>query len=129
MPFEKPVYIAKYIKTDIDDDGVERAIYDTPKLFYLNHQPISNYLDYQEYGADISSIRRAYPRKEYAYGKIHAKDRAYLIDEENVGTDLEELVKNETERCLNANYEVVKCPISRLFVQIDFRKIEKKGKR
>lgn len=129
MPFEKPVYVAKYLRTEISDDGIEKAIYDTPKLYCLNYQPISNYLDYQEYGADISSIKRIYARAEYVFGKIHTKDRVYLIDEDNVGTDLKALVENETERCLNANYEVIKCPPSRLFVQIDLRKIDKKGKR
>ena len=127
MPYEKPIYIASYLRTEQNDDGIDIDIFDEPQLYFINFQPVSDYLDYQEYGSEVSSVKRAYVRKEQYYGVFKPRDRVYLNDENNPCDCLEDIIEEDSERCLKANYEIVKCPLRGLYIQIDVRKIKKKG--
>lgn len=122
MAWEEPIYVARFIKVETDEYGSEIPIYDKPKLFYINHQPVNEYTDYQQYGSDTSSIRIAYPDKNYVGGKIKVNDRVYLIDGDNYGDCLWDIVKNDDKYCKNANYEVIACQPSNLRMRIDFKK-------
>jgi len=122
MAWEQTVFIAKYLGVETDDYGSEIPVFDKPKSFEINHQPVSEYMDYQQYGSDISSIRVAYPDKEYVAGRVKAKDRVYLIDGDNYGDDLCSIAKNDDKYCKNANYEVISCQPSNLRMRIDFKK-------
>lgn len=125
--FERPVYIASYLKTDQNDNGADIDIYDTPQRYLINFQPVSDYLAYQEYGQDVSSVKRALVRKELFYGKVKQRDKVYLNDENNPFENLCEVVESETERCLKANYEVIKAVLQGYYIRIDIRKIKKRG--
>ena len=126
MAWETEIYVASFLDSSINDYGQEIQIFDKPKLFMINHQPVSSFLSYNQYGSDINSVRRAYPDLDYVGGKIKPKDRVYLIDGENYGINLDELVSSDNEYCNKANYEVISCMPSKLRMQIDFKKIDKK---
>ncbi len=126
MAWEQKVYLASLVGSRKDKYGVEQNEYSKPRLVMKNHQPVSNGMRYQEFGLDLNSTRRAYIEKSYFMrNPIKLRDKVYLIDGENLGIDLDELVKNETYNCSNANYEVVVIEPSNLRVRVDFKRLNK----
>ena len=122
MAWEQTIYVASFLKVETDAYGSEIPIFDKPKKFSINHQPVSEYTDYQQYGSETQAIRVAYPDKQYVMGRIKAKDRVYLSDNDYLECDLYEIAKNDDKYCKNANYEVIACQPSNLRMRIDFKK-------
>ncbi len=123
MAWENIIYLAKFIDTIVDDNGIERRVYEKPQKMEINHQPQTSLLAYKEYGSQVNATRRAYPKLTTHGGKINVKDKVYLIDGENIGIDLYSLVENEEYNGQNANYEVVGVLPSRFNMRVDFKKI------
>lgn len=94
--WNKQIYIASKLGTQEDELGNEFVLYDVPKLYKFNVQPISSEVDLVEFGEKASMIQKAViPIKYKDYFKEN--DLAYLdgispIDEEKNG--------------MNANYKL-----------------------
>lgn len=124
MAFGKKIYVAKYVGVETNSNGIETPIFDMPQAFYLNHQPISGEMAYKEYGVEKNAVRRAFGKLLYVGGKIKEQDKVYLIDGDNYGENIDDLIKNEDKYCRNANYEVVSVLPSNFYMKIDFKKIK-----
>ena len=95
--WNKKIWIASKIGTEEDDYGHEIPIYDKPKMYFMNVQPISSYPDMQEFGEKAEQIQKAVIEYEKYFGKFKEFDLAYLD-----GANPE----NEQTNGTNANYRL-----------------------
>lgn len=96
MSWKKKIYIASKIGTEKDDFGNEIILYDEPKDYMFNVQPISAEVDLVEFGEKASMIQKAViPIRFKDYFKEN--DLAYLD-----GNSPE----NEEKHGTNANYRL-----------------------
>ena len=95
--WNKKIWIASKIGTEEDEYGHEIAVYDTPKEYMINVQPISSYPDMQEFGEKAEQIQKAVIEYEKYFGKFKEFDLAYLD-----GANPE----NEQTNGANANYRL-----------------------
>lgn len=82
--WSKTIYIASKIKTDIDDYANEIIVYDAPKKYEFNVQPISSEVDLREFGEKSSMIQKAIIPIKYK-NIFKENDVAYLDDISPVG--------------------------------------------
>ena len=122
--FEKKLYIARRIKVEPNENGVDIEYFEEPKLYYFNYQPVSGYLGLQQYGEDIGNVYRMFVDRKIYQGKIKVGDRAYLSDGEITESDLEKLIQNEESFGDNANYKVELALPQNFKMQIDLIKIK-----
>ena len=94
--WQKPIYIASKIGIDVDDEGNEIVLYDTPTLYKFNVQPVSSEVDLVEFGEKASLMQRAVIDKKYK-DFFKENDVAYLD-----GITPE----NEEQNGANANYRL-----------------------
>lgn len=94
--WKKTIYIAKKIRTDIDDFANEIIVYDTPKRYEFNVQPLSSDVDLREFGEKASMVQKAVIPVKYD-GLFEVNDVAYL----NGATPIGELTNGD-----NANYKL-----------------------
>lgn len=120
--FEKKLYIASRKSIEHTDYGNEIEKFDNPKEYWFNYQPVNGTLDYQQYGANIRNIYRAFIDMSYL-GKIKVRDRAYLIDGEI--QDIKDRALNDNEYCEKANYRVIVVLPQNFKIRVDFEKIAK----
>lgn len=57
--WKKPLYIAKKIRIDYDDEGNEIPIYDDPQPYNFNYQPTLSDSEVAEFGEKAKLIQRA----------------------------------------------------------------------
>lgn len=94
--WKKTIYIAKKIRTDIDDFANEIIVYDKPKKYEFNVQPLSSDIDLREFGDKASMIQKAVIPISYDK-EFEANDIAYLNGASPVG---------EINNGDNANYRL-----------------------
>jgi len=94
--WQKKIYIASKLGTEIDDYGNEIVTYDVPKLYMFNVQPISSEVDLVEFGEKASMMQKAVISMKYK-GMFKENDLAYLDDV---------IPDNEQENGMNANYRL-----------------------
>lgn len=89
MKWNKTIYIASKKSLDYDDYGNQIILYDEPKEYEFNVQPISSDVDLLEFGEKANMIQKAVIKMKYK-GLFKENDVAYLDDitpdgEENYG--------------------------------------------
>lgn len=120
--WEKEIWIAKRIKVETNDFGIDIEYFDKPIKYRFNYQPISGNTDIMEYGEKITDVYRTFIDKAVYLGKIRVGDRVYLEDGEILESELENLVISDNEFCEKANY-VVKVVLPQNFkMRLDFIK-------
>lgn len=75
--WRKVVYIASKIDVTLDDEGNEIVIYDEPKPFKFNYQPVSTDADITEFGENSKIMKKAVIPISYQ-GQFKEFDVAYL---------------------------------------------------
>lgn len=93
--WNKKIYIAK--KIGETEDGYEDPIYDKPKEYYMNIQPISSEADIAEFGGTAKQMQKAVIEYNKYFGKFTEYDIAYL---DGVTPEGEEIYGQ------NANYKI-----------------------
>lgn len=114
--WQKPIYIASKIGVDKDDSGNEIVVYDTPKLYHFNVQPVSSQVDLVEFGEKASLMQRAVIDKRYK-DVFKENDLAYL---EGANPDGEEV------NGANANYRLYPPRNQNKIVRIYFERLSGK---
>lgn len=76
--WNKTIYIAKKIGIQEDDYGNSVAIYEEPKKYEMNVQPISSSPDIEEFGENASLIQKAVIEYNKYFDKFKEFDIAYL---------------------------------------------------
>ena len=94
--WKKDIYIASKIGTSLDSFGNEIVLYDAPKLYKFNVQPISSNVDLVEFGEKASMIQKAVIPIRYKH-YFKENDLAYLDDV---------VPENEEVNGINANYKL-----------------------
>ncbi len=77
MYWAKDVYIASKKEVTLDDEGNEIVIYDEPKQFKFNYQPVSTDADIAEFGENAKMMKKAVIPISYQ-GQFKEFDVAYL---------------------------------------------------
>lgn len=121
MAWEKELWIAKRIKIETNDFGVDVEEFEEPKKYRFNYQPVSGNTNLLEYGERINDVFRTFINREYL-GKIKVGDRVYLEDGETLQSDLEDLVDSDNKYCEKANYTVRAVLPQNLKIRVDFIK-------
>lgn len=75
--WKKDVYIANKNEVALDDEGNEIVIYDEPKPFKFNYQPVSTDADIAEFGENAKIMKKAVIPISYQ-GQFKEFDVAYL---------------------------------------------------
>lgn len=75
--WKKDVYIASKKEVTLDDEGNEIVIYDEPKSFKFNYQPVSTDSDIAEFGENSKMMKKAVIPISYQ-GQFKEFDVAYL---------------------------------------------------
>ena len=114
--WQKPIYIASKIGVDKDDSCNEIVVYDTPKLYHFNVQPVSSQVDLVEFGEKASLMQRAVIDKRYK-DVFKENDLAYL---EGANPDGEEV------NGANANYRLYPPRNQNKIVRIYFERLSGK---
>lgn len=122
--FEKKLYIAKKLKVESNENGIDVEYFEKPKLYNFNYQPVSGFLGLQQYGEEIGNVYRMFIDKALYQGKIKVGDRAYLSNGEITESDLEQLIQNEKDFGDNANYKIELVLPQNFKMQIDLIKIK-----
>ena len=73
----KELYIASKTGTDIDDEGNQISVYDTPVPYKFNYRGIKSYADIAEFGEKASITQRMVIDRKYE-GMFKEFDVAYL---------------------------------------------------
>ena len=56
--WKKPLYVASFKEIIYDDERNEIRTYNEPIKYEYNYQPVSSYLDIQEFGKDATNIQK-----------------------------------------------------------------------
>ena len=99
---KKSLYIASFIKDDIDDYGSTVATYSKPEFIGLeNIQPLSGSTDITEYGNRVSKIQKVLLDYDKYLDKFKENDLTYIEVDKS-------LIDEETEETYgdNANYRI-----------------------
>lgn len=56
--WRKPLYIASKLRVDIDEEGNEVNVYDTPVYYEFNYQPVTSEADIQEFGENVEKVEK-----------------------------------------------------------------------
>ena len=120
--WEKEIWIAKRKSIETNSDGWQIEIFDKPKKYYLNYQPVSGITSYLQYGEKITDVYRAFVDRAYYQGVINVGDRAYLNDGLISEDELRKLAESDNKYCDNANYVVKSVLPQNYKTKIDFIK-------
>ena len=120
--WEKEIWIAKRVKVETNDYGVDIEYFEKPKKYRLNYQPISGTTAYQEYGEKTRNMYRTFVSRNLFQGVINIGDRVYLSDGTYAEKDLKELAESDDEYCNKANYYVISVLPQNFLTKIDFMK-------
>jgi hypothetical protein len=58
IDWKKTLYVATFKEVIYDDEGNEIRTYNEPVEYEYNYQPVSSYLDIQEFGKDATKIQK-----------------------------------------------------------------------
>lgn len=94
--WQKPIYIASKLETTKDEYENEIVLYDRPKRYSFNVQPVTSEVDLVQFGEKASMIQKAVIPMSYK-GKFKENDLAYLDDV---------TPKGEKSNGFNANYRL-----------------------
>lgn len=123
MAWEKEIWIAKRVKIESDEYGVDIEYFEEPKKYRINYQPTSGYLDYLQYGEKIRNRYRAFINNTHCNNiQFNVGDRVYLADGEYQECELEKLACSDNELCEKANYVIDTILPQNIKIRIDFRK-------
>ena len=114
--WDKPCYIASLLPPILDDYDNEINVYDEPKKYKFNYQPVTDQREFATLEADginINGVQRAL-LDLYYLDKIKVFDLAYL-NEANP--------KGENINGANANYKVVKFVPQNVKILVYFEKL------
>ena len=118
----KPLYIAKRIKVEENDYGMEVETFAKPQPYQFLYMPTSGTIEYQVYGERISRMFTAYVSYDRYLGEFHEGDRAYLIDESLQDVTI---AKNDIN-CSRANYRIISVLPQNQLIKLTFEKINNK---
>ena len=111
--WQKDLYIASKTGVDLDDEGNEISIYDTPEPYKFNYRAISSDAELAEFGEKASITQRMVIDRKYE-GMFKEFDVAYLYgatpDEEKFNGD-------------NANYVLLPPRVGNSVIIIYMQKI------
>lgn len=124
--WEKEIWIARRLKIETNDEGIDISYFEKPIKYRLNYQPVSGYLGLVEYGENVKNVYRAYINRSLQ-GLLRVGDRVYLSDNEILESELEDIAMSDDEFCKNANYEVTVALPQNLKIKVDFTKRRKYG--
>lgn len=120
--WEKEIWIAKRVKVETNDYGVDIEYFDKPIHYRFNYQPLSGTTDYQEYGEKTRNIFRTFVSRKLFQGVINEGDRVYLSDSQYAESELKALAESDDELCNKANYYVVSVLPQNFLIKVDFMK-------
>ena len=124
---DKLLYIAKRIKINTNEYGIQISEYAEPIKYTFSYMPSSGQTDYQLYGEAIRDMFISYLPMCFL-GKINVGDKAYLIDGETQNiTELVKMDKLDLQRS-NANYHIKVVQPQNMRLKVIFER-EKKGGR
>ena len=112
--WNKKIWIAEKIGTKEDDHGYEVPVYNKPKQYEMNVQPITSEADIQEFGENARQMQKAVIEYSKYFGKFKEFDVAYLDGVEPTG----ELINGE-----NANYRLHPPRNQNKVIQIYFERL------
>lgn len=115
--WNKKIYIASLLDTDEDQYGNETLIYDEPKEYMMNVQPLNSEADMQEFGINVEQYQKAIIEKDIYYGVFKEGDVAYLD-----GATPDEETKNGE----NANYTLYPPRNQNKCIRLTFERIHTK---
>lgn len=115
--WNKKIWIAKKIGSKENDYGYEIPIYDKPKMYMMNVQPISSEADIQEFGENARQMQKAVIEYKKYFGKFNEFDVAYL---DGASPDGEE------SNGANANYRLYPPRNQNKVIQIYFERLTAK---
>lgn len=118
----KPLYIAKRLKVEENDYGMEIETFDKPKAYQFLYMPTSGKVEYQVYGERISRMFTCFVPYDIYLGTFHEGDRAYLIDESLQDVSIAKTDNN----CKNANYRIISVLPQNRVIKLTFEKINNK---
>lgn len=110
-------YIGSKLTSEFDDSGNEITIYEKPKKYLFNIQPVTGTSDIQEFGENANKMKVAVitDRRKYE-GKFKEFDCAYLDGASPEG---------ETINGENANYRVYTVQNQNVTIRVFFMKLTK----
>ncbi len=120
--WEKEIWIAKRKSIEENEEGWQVEIFETPKKYYLNYQPVSGVTSYLQYGEKVTDIYRAFVDRAYFQGVIKVGDRVYLSDGFVAEDELKSLALSDNKYCEKANYVVKSVLPQNYKTKIDFIK-------
>lgn len=112
--WNKKIWIAKKIGANKDAYGYEIPIYDEPKMYMMNVQPISSEADIQEFGENAKQMQKAVIEMDKYFNKFQEFDVAYLD-----GATPDE----EKKHGFNANYRLHPPRNQNKVIQIYFERL------
>lgn len=121
--WEKELWIASRNYIDDNNGKYDAPIYNAPRFYKMNYQPIEGDVTSAEYGQKKNARYQAFVERRYYQGKIKTGDRVYLSDESILESELRDLALNDNMYCEKANYEVVAVLPQNIKMQIIFKKI------
>ena len=77
--WSKDLYIASKIKVEVDDEGNEIAVYDTPEKYKFNYRGVKSAAEIAEFGEKASITQRMVIDRKYE-GMFKEFDVAYLYE-------------------------------------------------
>lgn len=115
LNYKTRIYVAKRLDPIQDEDMNEIEVFDKPKFFAFNVQPVSADSETREFGQLANSMRVAVISKRNYMGKFHEFDRVYIDNSP----------KGETEYGANADYRVYSIRPQNACIRIYFLKLVK----
>lgn len=113
--FGKDIYIATKLESILDERGNEVFVYDTPKKYHFNVQPIQSNTELEAYGIVGSGAQKAICPRNIYEGMFKEYDAVYLDGANPDG---------ESENGANANYRIKGEPLNQnLLTVIIFEKL------
>jgi len=115
--WNKKIWIASLKETEEDQYGNEILVYDEPKTYMMNVQPLNSEADMREFGINVDQYQKAIIEKPIYYGKFKEGDVAYL-DGANP--------KGEPKNGDNANYKLYPPRNQNKCIRLTFERIHTK---
>lgn len=113
----KVCYISKKLEPKLDAYGNEINVYDKPKKYKFNYQPVTDEAEALVYGKTEQGVIKAFLDYDKYIGKIDTFDLAYLYGANPA---------NEKSNGNNANYKVITCIPQNTKILVYFSKLTKK---
>lgn len=113
--YKSKIYISKRLDPIQDEDLNEIEVFDEPKKYFFNIQPVSADSETREFGQLANSMKVATIPKRIYLGKFKEFDRVYI----------DTTPDNENEHGENADYRVYSIRPQNAIIRIYFLKLVK----